>query len=286
MKLLLGILAMLIGYGAQAQVVSDSLLIEGHYRRFHFHPPSQPLRQPSLVFVMHGSGGTGLGMMQGAAKMEQRAIAENALVVYPDGYKKYWNECRKASPAEANQKNVNEQAFFRGMVDYFRKRYQVNPQWVFAVGTSGGGHMAYKLALTMPETFRAITAIIANLPDTNNLDCSPVGKPVPVMIINGTQDPVNPYQGGEVKIGFSMGHVRSTDQTFQYWADLAGYKGKPVQESIPDTDPLDGKTIERYTYYQKGKPEIVLLKVIGGKHDYPGDLDVHTEAWEFFKRQR
>jgi polyhydroxybutyrate depolymerase len=113
-----------------------------------------------------------------------------------------------------------------------------------------------------------------------------VGKPIPVMIVNGTQDPINPYEGGEVKIGFSMGYVRSTEQTFQYWATLAGYTGKPVQESVADSDPQDGKTIERYTYQKKGKPEIVLLKVIGGKHDYPGDIDVHVEALEFFKRQR
>jgi polyhydroxybutyrate depolymerase len=26
-----------------------------------------------------------------------------------------------------------------------------------------------------------------------------------------------------------------------------------------------------------------LLKVIGGKHDYPGDINVHRYAWEFFK---
>ena len=51
------------------------------------------------------------------------------------------------------------------------------------------------------------------------------------------------------------------------------------------TDPKDGKTIERYQFKEKGKPEVTLLKVIGGKHDYPGDIDVHVEAWDFFKRQ-
>jgi polyhydroxybutyrate depolymerase len=54
---------------------------------------------------------------------------------------------------------------------------------------------------------------------------------------------------------------------------------------LPDTDPADGKTLERYTFKKKGKPEVVLLKVIGGKHDYPSDIDVHEEAWKFFKRQ-
>ncbi|HEY5919551.1 MAG TPA: poly(3-hydroxybutyrate) depolymerase, partial [Chryseolinea sp.] len=70
-----------------------------------------------------------------------------------------------------------------------------------------------------------------------------------------------------------------------YWSDLAGYRGDPMKTALPDTDPNDGKTIERYTYKENGKAEVTLLKVIGGKHDYPNDIDVHVEAWEFFKRQ-
>jgi polyhydroxybutyrate depolymerase len=282
--------SLLVGPGglfAHAQLRSDSLLIDGHYRVFHYNTPPKSLRGPGLVFVLHGSGGNGLGMIKSAAKMEERAITEQVLVVYPDGYKRYWNECRKASPAPANQENIDEQAFFDGMIGYFRKRYQIDPARVFAVGTSGGGHMAYKLALTMPNAFRAITAIIANLPDSTNMDCKPSGKAIAMMIVNGTLDPINPYQGGPVILGknMNMGAVLSTDRTLDYWAGLARYQGKPNRETVPDADPADGKTIERYTYRQIGKPEIVLLKVIGGKHDYPGDLDVHQEALTFFMRQ-
>lgn len=270
-----------------AQVISDSISIEGHYRVFHFNTPPQSLRRPSLIFVLHGSGGNGKGMMPAALKMEQQATAQNALVVYPDGYKKYWNECRKSSPAQANLDNINEQAFFNELIGYFKTRYQIDDTHVFAVGTSGGGHMAYKLGLTTPATFRAITAIIANLPDSANMDCAPSGKPIAIMIVNGTEDPVNPYNGGVVNLGknVTMGTVRSTDQTLTYWADLARYQGKPTQENLPDTDPKDGKRIERYTYRAQGKPDVVLLKVIGGKHDYPNDIDVHVEALAFFMRQ-
>jgi polyhydroxybutyrate depolymerase len=173
------------------------------------------------------------------------------------------------------------------MIGYFKKKYGINEKQVFAIGTSGGGHMCYKLALTMPKQFKAITAIIANLPDTNNMDCSEAKIAIPVMIINSTKDELNPYNGGLMQLGnnVTLGYVRSTDKTFQYWSSLAGYKGESVKENIADTDPTDGKIIERYTYKQKGKPEVVLLKVIGGKHDYPNDIDVHVEAWEFFKRQ-
>ena len=111
-KLLLLLFSVPFYLPLHAQVISDSVLIEGHYRAFHFNKPPQSLRQPSLIFVLHGSGGNGEGMMQTAQKMEQQANVQNALVVYPDGYKRFWNECRKLSPAQANVENINEQAFF------------------------------------------------------------------------------------------------------------------------------------------------------------------------------
>jgi polyhydroxybutyrate depolymerase len=270
----------------EAQVISDSLLVDGHYRTFHYNLPLRPWADKSLVFVLHGSGGSGVGIMRHTSKLEAMAAASNFLVVYPDGYQRYWNECRKSANSLANQIDIDEGAFFNGMIGFFESRYGINRQHVFAVGTSGGGHMCYKLALTMPGTFRAITAIIANLPDTDNLDCVEAGVALPVMIVNGTADPLNKYEGGMMQSGdFIMGNVRSTDRTFEYWSQLAGYTGDPTKELLPDNDPADGKTIERYTFKKKGKPEIVLLKVIGGKHDYPKDIDVHVAAWEFFTHQ-
>ncbi len=270
-----------------AQVVTDSVQVDGYWRTFHFNKPAATAKPSGLVFVLHGSGGNGLGMMRETTAMQQQATADNMLVVYPDGYKKYWNECRKSSPAEANRIDINEQGFFAAMIQYVQKKYAINSQQVFVVGTSGGGHMAYKLAMTMPGTFRAVTAIIANLPDSTNMDCVASGKAVPIMIINGTDDPVNPYNGGDVNLGpnMKMGRVRSTEQTLNYWAGLARYKGSPSMEKLPDVDPSDGRTIERYTYKASGQPEVVLLKVIGGKHDYPKDIDVHLEALRFFMQQ-
>ena len=85
------------------------------------------------------------------------------------------------------------------MIEYFRKNCHINSQHVFAAGISGGGHMAYKLALNMPAVFNAITAKVANLPDSSNMDCTTSDQPISVMIFNGTHDPINPYMGGEVK---------------------------------------------------------------------------------------
>ena len=277
------VVLLLFCFSAHSQLLSDSLLIDNHYRTFHFQRPSSSTRS-SLIFVLHGSGGSGRGTMNGASKLQAIAERENILIVYPDGYKNYWNECRKSATSVANIENIDENKFFDAMILYFVSKYEIDPARVFAIGTSGGGHMAYKLAMTSKK-FRAITAIIANLPDTTNLDCTELKSPVSVMIINGTSDSTNPYHGGEVKTAQArFGKVRSTDETFQYWARINRYKGQPRKADLPDTDPSDGKTIEKYSYQQKGKPSVVLLKVINGKHDYPNDINVYLEAWEFFKR--
>jgi polyhydroxybutyrate depolymerase len=271
---------------SKSQLLKDSILIDNNFRTFQFKQPAQPGSGSSLVFILHGSGGSGEGMMKRSEKLQAIASTENLILVYPDGYKHFWNECRKMSTSAANIENIDENGFFSQMIDYFISRYKVDKARVFAIGTSGGGHMAYKLALTMPEKFRAITAIIANLPESSNMDCFEKKQPMPVMIINGTADSTNPYNGGEVKVsGTIMGNVRSTEQTFKYWAGIDGYSGEPVKEYLPDKDSTDGKTIERYTFKKKGNPEVVLLKVINGKHDYPNDIDVYLEAWSFFKRQ-
>jgi polyhydroxybutyrate depolymerase len=239
-------------------------------------------KNSSLIFVLHGSGGNGLKSMKGASKLLNIANEENFLVLFPDGYLKNWNECRKNAPAQANFENIDENTFFSKMIDYCKSKYLINPNKIFAIGTSGGGHMVYKLAMTMPKEFKAITAIVANLPDATNMDCVEKKMPIAVMIINGTNDLTNPYNGGiSAK---NKGLVISTDDTFHYWASINGYEGKPTIEELPDLEP-DGKTIEKYTFKEKGKSEVVLLKVINGEHNNPKDIDVFLESWNFFKRQ-
>ena len=268
-----------------AQFQSDSILIEGHYRSFHYIKPKNLQPGGSLLFLMHGSGGSGLGMAKTTTKLQAKSGGENLLIVYPDGYLNFWNECRRYSTAIANKEDVNEEAFFKSMINYFDSIYKIDPKKVFAAGMSGGGHMAYKLGLTMPGTIHAIAAIIANLPDSSSMDCIPSGKPLPVMIVNGTLDETNPYNGGEMFVNnSSFGVVQSTENSFKYWSHLAGYTGNPVKRLLPDIDPSDNKRIESYTYKKRNRPEVTLLKVIGGHHDYPNDIDVFLYIWEFFKR--
>lgn len=285
-KIFTSILA-LIAIAAHSQWIKDSVLIEGHSRTFTFHQPGTDLNGGSLLFLMHGSGGKSSDIIAKTNKLEAIAAKDKLLVVYPDGYQHFWNECRRFSTAAANKENINEEAFFKEMINYFAKKYGISKENVFAAGFSGGGHMSYKLAMTMPDQIKAITAIVANMPDSASCDCILANKALPVMIINGTDDKTNPYNGGEMFVNnASFGVVRSSENTFGYWASLAGYKGEPTKTLLPDTDTSDHKTIESYTYKAANKPPVTLLKVVGGHHDYPGDIDVYLYAWEFFKSVR
>ena len=110
------------------QVISDSLKIENEFRIFHFHKPKVDTRGFSLIFILHGSGNSGKQFIANIKDFEGIADQEKLITVFPDAYKKYWNECRKSSPAEANQLNLNENLFFSEMIEYFTSKYSIDPK--------------------------------------------------------------------------------------------------------------------------------------------------------------
>ena len=84
---------LLISLQVKAQLMIDSLLINGNYRSFYFYAPSKKIVNGSLMFIMHGSGGTGKQIIQHTRELEAMAGGDNLIIVYPNGYKNYWNEC-------------------------------------------------------------------------------------------------------------------------------------------------------------------------------------------------
>jgi len=59
-----------------------------------------------------------------------------------------------------------------------------------------------------------------------NLDCGQVDKPIPVMIINGTADPINPFRGGMVNLGGAkLGNVLSSGKHREILGTAVGGNG-------------------------------------------------------------
>ncbi len=146
--------------------------------------------------------------------------------------------------------------------------------------------MAYRLGLERPDDFAGIAAISASIPTDDNLDCSKSGKPIPAMVINGTDDPVNPYRGGMVTLGFAMlGTVLSSERTAEYWAKLLKITAPPTTLRLPHKSG-EKKSVTETAWASNGKRMVILYTVEGGVHEVPldGDLDAPRAVWDFFSK--
>jgi len=286
--------------GALPPVVDVDLKVGELQRSFHYAVLPGLAPGAPVVFVLHGSGGDGLGIRNYTGKrFDQLALENGFVVVYPDGYEKHWNDCRGSAGYAANTKNIDDPAFFRAMIDELVRRQEIDRSRVFVAGFSNGAQMAYRLALETPELFRGVAAIAASLPVDENNDCQVSGKPVSMLVINGTDDTINPFVGGPVVVNgdTSRGSVQSTYGTAAYFRGLAGLDGPPETRRFADTDPNDGSVAVLATW--EGAHEVSVLTLIGGGHAVPGpatmppasgnglnrDIDGPAEIWAFFERQ-
>jgi len=196
---------------------------------------------------------------------------KNVIIVYPQGYKKAWNTCRVETAGETKQLKLDDIGFFEKIIDFFSAKYNIDKSNVFAMGVSNGAQMCYKLAKEKPQLFKGFAAVSGSLPVETNNDCFETNQPVSIMVMNGTADPINPYNGGEIKLdGVSHGSVISTEQTMHYWINLAKCDSIPKEFDFPDIDKSDNSTAVEYTYTSRAaNKEVVLVKIINGGHNLP-----------------
>lgn len=273
---------------------------EGRRRSWLAYLPAAKEARPALLLVMHGSLGDGEGMRETVTRFGFDVLAERHgfVVVYPDGYQRHWNDCRAGADYAANREHIDDVGFLRALVGLMVEEQGVDPARVFATGLSNGAQMAYRLGLEAPELVAGIAAVAANLPAPDSLDCEPSGQAVAALVINGTADPVNPYEGGLVEIfgNSSRGEVRSSMATARYWAGLAGYSGEGERKVWREREPDDGTSVESIEWLAPGKPPVRLVTIVGGGHTVPHplfslprilgptshELDGAEVVWRFF----
>jgi polyhydroxybutyrate depolymerase len=257
---------------------SDKLNVDGIAREFYYYVPAGIVRHPKLVFVLHGSK-IGPRIMRFVTGHEFDRLSDekkDVIIVYPQGYKNYWNDCRKAGTYETKKKGLHDVLFFERMISFFSDRYQIDTTRIFAAGVSGGGQMCFRLANEKPALFKGFAVVSANLPADANDDCHHSGQAGSLLIMNGTADPINPYRGGEMisEDGQKRGLVMSTDQTISYWNNLMNYDSALTEEyGFPDLNKDDKSTVVRFDYRShSNNKEVVLIKIINGGHVLPNPV--------------
>lgn len=251
-------------------LLEDSITYNGMERSFLLYMPDGDIAGKPLFVVLHGSKGTGRDIRkQSGYQFDVLADTEKFAVLYPDGYRKHWNGCRRAPGDAAHRKDIDDVGFLLALVDLCAERWHTDPHVVYAIGFSNGAHMCYRLAIEAPERIAGIAAIAAGMPAPGWSKCSDPGKHVPVMIVNGTDDPINPYEGGMVRLFFLIkkGEVLSSMDSARAWLLDEELNRHPVAIQREDRNQDDASHVEMQTWPAS---RVRLYTVHGGGHTIPG----------------
>ena len=64
-------------------------------------------------------------------------------------------------------------------------------------GVSNGAKMSLRLGCELTDRITAIAPVIGSMPESLVSGCAPT-RPIPILMINGTDDPLVPWEGGFV----------------------------------------------------------------------------------------
>jgi polyhydroxybutyrate depolymerase len=283
---------------AQAQDSQAEIEINDHTRTYAVHLPQgyDSQQHYPVVILLHA-------LDQDAAEMarlthfNEFADRDSIIAVYPNSLSGRWNlgggepqpyrrdPYRRPGPygpgpgpraeqgehREGPRRNPDIQ-FFNRMIDRLTTRYSVDTRRIYAVGLGEGGFMALRIGCVMADRVAAIAVVAAAKP--RMLNCVP-SRPVPMLLMNGTDDPIVPYDGGRYKDG--MLHLLSAEDSAKEWARLNHCSEKPSESKLPALNE-GGKDTKVYLFDNcQENAQVALYSVKSGGHTWPGGEQYMTE---------
>jgi polyhydroxybutyrate depolymerase len=294
--------ALLVGAGAVGQPSEKTCVrqidIASVTRTYRLHVP-KGLHQnaPSpLVLVFHGGGSTAAAMER-LTRFSVLADREHFIVAYPEGLSNHWNDGR--DPLVMGARDVDDVPFVAAVIDELVRDQGVDGKRVYATGFSNGAIFSHYLAARLSDRIAAIAAVAGGIAERFR-PAFDLGRPVSVRIIQGTEDPLVPIGGGEVR--GRRGRLLPTGEAVALWVRANGCAGPVRSVDLADVDPTDGCRVTSRTWSggREGS-EVIFDEIRGGGHTWPGgsqhlprtlmgracrDVDATELAWEFFKRHR
>jgi polyhydroxybutyrate depolymerase len=246
-------------------------------RTYRLYKPKVAGKTPlPVLLVMHGGGGSG-SQMEDLTRGQFNRVADKrgVLVVYPDGVDRSWNDGRTVARTFAIQdpsarESADDVAFLRALIQRLTEQHSVDRKRIYATGISNGGLMSYRLACDAADLVAAIAPVAANLSTELAAECRP-SRVVPVAIVNGTDDPMMPWIGGEIKVLNSRrGTVLSAQESFERFARM-GDCALPITHSPRNEIPGDNTSVIRHRAREcTNGGEVRLYEILGGGHTWPG----------------
>jgi polyhydroxybutyrate depolymerase len=155
--------------------------------------------------------------------------------------------------------------------------------------------MAYTLACALAERIAAAAATVTGMTGYQREDCRPA-RPVPLLVVAGTSDRTNLYDGWL----FPLGRLMSVPETLEYWRVQNGCT-KQDGKDVPHREPSDRTSVWLFTWTDcRDGVRLQFYRINGGGHQVPSfspnsdeearrmgarnrDIEAADEIWSFFK---
>lgn len=276
---------------AFAQQKKEQITVDGLQRTFVTYIPLNvnAAQKLPILISLHGRFGNG-GQMMHFADFRPLAEKDKFIIICPDGIDRSWNA---GLNTPAHKKGVDDVKFIDQLITYALNTYHGDAKRVYVTGMSNGGFLASRLACEMPGRIAAIAAVGASMDE--NMDYLPT-KPVPVMYIQGTGDPLVPFDG-VAKRNSARRLIYSHAGILKLWVDADACDEKPVITNLPD-NAGDGTSIIKEEYTNKTGVRVIGYTITNGGHTWPGgtqylpkgmigpvshNLNACEVIWDFFK---
>jgi polyhydroxybutyrate depolymerase len=199
-------------------------------------------------------------------------------------------------PDEGRPAPADDVAFINQLLDQISTKYSVDASRVYAAGLSEGGFMSLRLGCALGDRIAAVAAVGAAMP--KNMICVPT-RPVALVMIDGTSDPVVPYGGGtEHNLDLQ---TLSVEDSAKSWARIDRCNEKPEHSKLPPHAKGGMETkVDTYGGCHEDA-QVVSYSVKGAGNTWPGgeqyesektigktsdDLDANQVIWSFLASKK
>jgi polyhydroxybutyrate depolymerase len=234
----------------------------------------------ALLIVLHGSGATGRDIATMFTGLATRSPAAGVTAVFPDGWQGVWHIARapEAEPA------LDDPAFLVALVRHLQEGAS-GPRPVFLAGLSNGAGFAEHVARHGLLGLAGLFLVAGTIREFSRQAALVPRQRTAVTIMAGTGDPTVRYDGGPLSARGVAGVIlrrRATrhgdlpservtaavETVARDWATGNGITGDPMEEHLPHVpgDP----PVTRLTWSAPGCPPVVLYRIEGGGHGWPG----------------
>lgn len=218
---------------------------------------------------------------------------------YPGGGGGYPGGGQPGGQSPSQQQNKPEPAddveFLNQMLDQIALKVSVDASRIYATGLSEGGFMAMRVGCAISDRIAAVAPVAAAMP--KSMICLP-SRPVPVIMINGTADPVVPHGGGtEHNLQLP---VISVEDSAKAWARIDRCAEKPAQTKLPTHEKGAEIKVDTFNGCQQDTA-VVSYSIKGAGNTWPGgeqyevenqigktsqDLNANETIWSFLETRK